>query len=101
MEAIYLGNDHLITVTALRDSDGVLVTGGTVQATLLESDGATEVTGLAWPITLSEVGAGTYKTIMDKAVVLLRGSRYLLRVVAAEGTVDARWDITVQARHRT
>lgn len=89
--ALYVGNDMVITVAGLTDQAGAAVTSATVEATLFESDAATEVTGITWPVTLSHDGSGTYSGVMDKAAAVTLGAIYWLRVDAVAGSADARW----------
>lgn len=96
-----IGNDHRVSVKDLTDYDGTVLTAATVEATLLEDDGMTEATGVAWPVTLIHEGAGTYRAIIDKAVDLIRGDIYILRVVATQGGINAEWDISLKAWYRT
>ena len=59
-----------------------------------------EVAGLSWPITLTGSGSGNYQGVIDKAAVLQRRRVYVLRVTAAEGTIDAQWDLELVSDYR-
>lgn len=100
MAQIYLGNDHEVSITGLKDSDDTPLVAATVEATLLLAEDMSEVAGITWPITLTHTGTGNYEGVIDKAVSLVRKRLYVLRVTASEGTADAQWDIELLAEYR-
>lgn len=95
---VYDGNDHVVSLTGLKDSDGTEVTTATVEMTLL--DGGTEVSGITWPISLSHDSGGDYSAVLDKAVEVTVGKRYTLKVTATVGTTEAEWREWVVVKRR-
>lgn len=100
MATIYVGNDHTISVTELKDQAGNTVTGATVVMSLLDKRSRVVVTGLDFPLTLAEGTAGNYSVVMDKAVEVDIGSKYYVSITAVSGTMDAQWDIEVGCSYR-
>lgn len=83
MDVLYVDNDHHIRLFDLRDSDGTGITGATVQATLYESDGVTEVTGVVWPLSLAyDADERAYVGELPAALEVVSGRRYKLNVTA-------------------
>lgn len=102
MDTLYVGNDHILEIKELRDADGQPVVGANVTATLLEADGVTEVTGVAWPLTLPYVGqVGRYRAVLEPTVDVEAGGRYVLRVRAEYAGAVYTVDRTVLVRWRT
>ena len=97
---LYIGNDHIVTLSSLQDVNGNDVDAATVQATLLNAVTLDEVSGITWPISLEAQGAGEYSGIIDRAVNIQRGHSYVLRVAASEGSTDEQWDIAMHAQWR-
>lgn len=98
--SLFIGNDHRITLTGLKDEDGNLVTGATVTARLLEADAETEVSGVSWPTTLSDDGGGDYSGVLDDAASLEKGKAYYLEVKAVSGSTQAVWRQVQKAQFR-
>ena len=67
---IFIDCDSIVEVTGVADSDGNWLNAATVQVTLYIGDTPTEVSGVTWPITLSNVADGKFQgTIPDDAVL--------------------------------
>lgn len=100
IDCLFIGNDNIVTLAHLRDSDGSLLEAATVEATLLHLDDLSEVAGITWPATLAHVSSGTYVGAVDSDAVLTNRRRYLLRITAVESTFNAQWDIEMPAVYR-
>lgn len=73
----------------------------TVQATLFESDGATEVTGQTWPATMTAEGSGNYRAILSDQANLIAGQNYIARIVVDDGPDrHAEFNLSLVARRR-
>lgn len=84
----WIESDQLLTVGGLRDTvTGAYVNMATVEATMYEADGLTEVGGQTWPLALSYVPAsdGDYVGILQDARMLEDGRVYWIEVVADAG----------------
>ena len=101
MDTLYVNNDHVVEIQALRDDDGKLISGATAEATLYYADGTTEVPGVNWPLTLAYTGSrGTYRGELPSTVEVTDGSRYRLKLTASY--VGKRFEVvrTVRAEER-
>jgi hypothetical protein len=89
---LFVGTDLLLQVSGLKDQDDNAVTGATVEATVLESDASTEVSGVTWPVTLSDDGGGDYSAVLEDTMELTEGRTYWVRVdITGGGADDQRW----------
>lgn len=84
---ISLDTDYLIKVNGVVDADGEAITNATVEVTLLESDGETEVAGETWPVTLTHQSAGNYQGELPYTVEVDPALEYNLKVIISAGTV--------------
>lgn len=103
MHRLYVGNDTVLELVGegrLEDQDGNPVESATVEATLLEPDG-TEVSGVTWPVALSDEGDGEYSGVIPSDVQVTKGNRYGLQLVAEAGSAKATWVQTVLAVERS
>ena len=100
MGAIYLGNDHTVTLDSLVDSAGGPLVGATVSATLLHGTTLQEIPGHTWPLAMQHIADGTYTGTIDKAVSVNKGVEYVLRVKASQGEADAQWDLLLECEWR-
>lgn len=92
MDALYIGNDHLLEAKDLTDQDGTLLSGGQVRATLYEHDYETEIGGTSWPVTLSETDPGQYSATLPYDLELVSGRVYFLKLTAvAQGKHLEQW----------
>lgn len=73
MDRIYLDNDMVLELAALKDESGTAVTSATVEATLYERDKSTEIGGETWPITLTHQSDGTYRGDLTRAIEVTEG----------------------------
>ena len=96
MDAIYLGNDHVVEISNLTDEDGATITAATVEANLLDASDNI----IAGPITLAHQGSGTYQGTLDAAIQLIHHRRYILRISATAGTRNGRWDLGLVSQYR-
>lgn len=86
---LLVGNDQVLTADKVKDVEtGDFLTGAAVTARILDLDG-NEVSGQAWPLTLSFVAGseGKYTGIIEDDVGLVVGEEYDVEV-----TVDAGAD---------
>lgn len=89
---LYINTDMVLRVGGLRDTNGEVVTGATIEATVLESDETTEVTGVNWPVVLNDDGSGNYSATLQDGMDITEGSDYWVRVdIEANGADDQRW----------
>ena len=85
MDTLFLNNSHLVRIRGLKDEDGVFINNAdTVEATLLEADKQTEVTGVTWPVPLYYVGEtnGDYEGGLPSGLGVEEGARYYLKLAA-------------------
>jgi hypothetical protein len=96
---LYVGTDLLLQVSGLKDQDDNAVTGATVEATVFESDASTEVSGVTWPVTLSDDGGGDYSAVLEDTMALDNGRLYWIKVeITGSGADDTRWESFVAER---
>jgi hypothetical protein len=99
-EVMYLDNDHVPRVPALKDVDGTAVNDAVVTATLYSAAGVP----LMDPLTLAYVdgSSGRYEATLDKDVVALTlNASYQMKFVAVSGGVsDGVWWVDIVARKR-
>ena len=89
--ALFINSDTLLTQT-VRDQDDNAVTGATVEATVLESDAITEVSGMTFPVTFSDDSGGDYSALLEDTLELTPGQQYWIRIdISAGGAQDQRW----------
>lgn len=101
MDVLYVGNDHVVEVQGLRDADGKTIPSAAVEVTLYESDGATEVTGVTWPLVLTYEGSrGNYSGELSSSVGVTAGRRYTLKLTATYVSKTYEVFRTVKARLR-
>lgn len=85
MDTLFLNNSHLVRIRGLKDEDGVFINNAdTVEATLLEADRESEVTGVTWPVPLYYVGGsnGDYEGGLPAGLDVEEGARYYLKLTA-------------------
>lgn len=92
MDRIYLGNDHVVHLSGLKDDDGAAVTGATVEARVLDRD-KQPVSGITWPVPLTHIGGGDYKGVIDASIVLEDRALYYVEVTASYNGLDALWRV--------
>lgn len=92
MDRIYLDNDHVVHLTALKDDDGVVVTGATVEARVLDRT-KVAVDGITWPVTLTHTGDGNYEGVLDAAIEIEDRALYYLEVTVSYAGLDATWRV--------
>ena len=104
MSILYIGNDMLLELAGsgmLVDQQGNPVTGATVEATIFEADGVTEVEGITWPLTLVEGAiAGEYSVIIQSEVEIEADKKYIIKITAAKGDVNSTWIMQTKAKNR-
>lgn len=97
---IFVGNDMRVYARGLKDASGLLMTGATVQATLYESDGVTEVSGQTWPLSMVEVSDGNYEATLAKEANVTADTQYEVKVTAVASDIDGEWKEPVIATKR-
>lgn len=102
MTTIYIGNDHTVSVTGLADGAGTIITGATVQCSLLKKLDRTVVGGgVTFPLAMPEGAAGEYSATIDKSVGVVAGEKYYISITAVQGSIDAQWDLDASCNYRT
>lgn len=91
---LYYNSDNRITVT-VTDEAGALVTGATVNGTLVDLEG-NEVAGATWPVALAEGDPGKYSVVLSQLLQVQKYQRLKFNVTAVSGTWDAYSEIPVQ-----
>ena len=100
---LWLNNDHSVLLEGdgkLTDSLGNPVEGAAVSITLLDVATDAEVSGVSWPITLTDLGGGVYKGQLPRDVDVMFGTPYTLVVTAIAGGAKGEWRSTVVAKYR-
>lgn len=101
MDILYVNNDMIVEVQGLRDAAGALIAGATVEATLYESDGVTEVPGVLWPLPLVYTGSnGVYRAELPASVAVQNGRRYKMTISAVSVGKSLEVVRTVKAETR-
>ncbi len=99
---LYVSNSTVLELVDLAEAiSGEVQTTATVTVTLKDSAGAS-VTGASWPVTMTHVGAspGTYRALLDAAIEVTAGERYVAGIHAEAGGVVAHWEAPVVAKMR-
>jgi hypothetical protein len=83
MDVLYVNNDHVVEITRLRDADGQLLTGATVQAVLYENGSDVEVAGVTWPLALVyDASRQSYIGELSNSVGVVHNGRYQMKLSA-------------------
>jgi hypothetical protein len=101
MDVLYVDNDHVVEITRLRDADGSLIIGATVQAVLYENGSAVEVPGVTWPLSLVyDADSQKYIGELPNALGVVNNGRYQMKLSAEY--VGKRYEIVrpVKAKRR-
>lgn len=88
---LFVDTDLSLVLEKLTDQDNTKLSGATVEATIYELDGTTEVGGVTWPITLSELEAGKYEGTIPWEADLKAGHSYEVVVTAEQGGAKKTW----------
>lgn len=101
--ALYIGNDNVVEVDALRDGlKGPYINNAVVACGVFDDDG-NPVGGLSFPVPLDYVEGsnGKYRAILDKALDIEKNEFYTVIIdVTALGGLDAHWELRVQGLTR-
>ncbi len=100
-DEILVDNDSLIFLNGFVDKDGGFINDGTVTGTLYDSTGTVIITG-GEAVTLVYVAAsdGIYEGVLDKAVSIVEGVNYRLKVSGTSGSGDyVEWNDVVARRN--
>jgi hypothetical protein len=103
MDYLYIDNDMQLSFEGdnkLTNADGVSITSATVEVTVYESDGTTEVDGTTWPISFTNNGDGEYEAVLPSDIELVEDNIYVVKIVAEAGSADASWVSEVKAKYR-
>lgn len=86
----------------IEDSNEQGVTGATVTATILDYDSGIPVTGIAWPVSLSEIGGGVYRFELDTTPLNIEvGQEVILQIDATLGTFIAQQSCWTLVKERS
>lgn len=88
---LFVDSTHEVVVDNLVDQDGSAVTGATVEATLYESDGETELTGITQPVSLADEGSGKYVGVVDEGLNAAEDDLVKIKFVATKNGVQRVW----------
>lgn len=88
---LFVDSTHEVVVDNLVDQDGSAVTGATVEATLYESDGETELTGITQPVSLADEGSGKYVGVVDEGLDVSVGDLVKIKYVATKNDNQRVW----------
>jgi hypothetical protein len=99
---IFVGNTTVIELQDLTNTTTAeAVTNATVTVTL-ETPQGEDVTGQAWPLTLSHVADGTYRATIESDVAIVANRRYKATIDATVSGVGAgHWEPIITAMTRT
>lgn len=106
MATLLINNDMQVKFAdrgRLEDESGNAITGATVEITLYEADGTTEVTGVTWPITMAESGDdGEYFGVLPADAEVSVGNTYIMVIsVETAGGTKGEWrDKNVRTEYR-
>lgn len=103
IQVLYVGNDTLLDVEALRNElTGAFINDATVEVTLHDLNGLA-VTGDTWPKAMPYVDGsdGAYRATMVYTLGLIDGQRYRALITADAGAgLRAAWQVECVARAR-
>ncbi len=89
MQVLYISSDNLLRVDEVKNvATDAYITSATVEVTLYEEDGTTEVSGETWPVScsyLSGTNARYHGTLPD-SLSLSENTRYIAKVTINGGS---------------
>ncbi len=104
MTEIYLNNDNLLSIEALKNaSSGSFMNDATVTATLKDSSGNT-VSGQTFPLTLSYMADtdGNYQATLSDSLNIIESTIYTAEITATSSSgLVAKWNMELTATKRT
>ena len=78
---IQIGNTNIARLTGVKNGlTGLVDDGATIEFTLYEVDGVTEVTGQSWPANMFNEPGGTYIATLNETLDLLLNHTYTAQV---------------------
>ena len=102
MPNLYLDNSNLLELRGLKDSvTAAYINDATVQATVRDKVG-TILTGDTFPKGLAYVGGsnGVYRATLSKALNIVAGEFYTIKIAAVGNSLDGDWTEKVVAKQR-
>ena len=103
-DIIYKDNDNLLVLEELKNSaTGSYLNTATVTLTAIRDAAGAVVSGETFPKTMSYVVAsnGKYQASVDKAIAIVVGRQYTAIIDATATGIDGHWEIPLVARVRT
>lgn len=100
---LYVGNDTLVDLEALKNELTGLPINDAVVAIVLRDEDGVEVGGEVWPKPMPHVAgsAGVYRVTMPHTLALIAGRRYYGEVTSDAGAgLFASWTVELVARAR-
>lgn len=97
MQKLLIGTDHEVMVNALKDENGNLLDTATVQMTLFEFGTNDPVSGVIWPVVLTNKGSGNYSETLPNSVDLIKNQKFDLEITAEQLGTKRTWRQTVRA----
>ena len=95
MIKLFVGNSHGIIVSQLKDEGGDLISGATVEGSILEMNG-TEILNAK----LTETEPGEYEGTFNDIDSLVSGNRYKIKITVIDGDRRGKFVEFVKAQRR-
>jgi len=102
MSELYLDNSNLLELRGLKDTlTDAFINDATVQATVRDKAG-TMLTGDTFPKGLAYVAGsnGVYRATLNKAINIVAGEFYTIKIAAVGNSLDGDWTEKVVAKQR-
>ena len=101
---LFLENDNVVTVNSLTDTSttpAALITSAHLGVTLQDS-AEVDIPGITWPLSLTNVGGGTYQATIPTSVTLEDGvTGIATAIIDVTSPVIARWYAPVAVTRRS
>lgn len=101
VQMLGVGSTNLVEVLDLTDQLGQVQTGATMETTVYEADGVTEIGGVMWPVlgVHSNNPPGRYVSTVPSVAQLTEDSLYKVEVVTTVGAVILRSRVNAVAEY--
>lgn len=97
---VYVSNTNRLLLRDLtKESDGSLIVGAAVTATIKDSAGVNLV-GMAWPQIMADVGGGDYELQLPSTLSWVVGTEYAAFIDATSVAGVGHWEHHFRARAR-
>lgn len=95
---IFKNSTSRVGLTSLTDIDGAPVLDAVVETTLYEVSGP-EVTGAAWPLSLTHDVGGSYYATLSADLGVESGRSYILEMSATASGAKKTWRVRVECEY--